>query len=159
MGRCLVAIVAAVATAATIALGVSIAGAANSPTMRDCSFAGGLDPDFVALKGVKVGNGGSLTVSSSRGHVKLIASESSDPGDMTHGVSFKAKVTSHNLKPKKASGMGTGKVALSLPLAKRRTGRRYTISWNATFDNGFHTCPGSQIPANPKPDPFVVRVS
>src|SRR5260370_522906 len=55
--------------------------AETSPSFGDCSFGGGLDPDFLQLSGATVSPQGTLTVSPSQGQVQLEASESSDPGD------------------------------------------------------------------------------
>ena len=149
--------------AALIALGISLAliataQAANSPTMRDCAFSGGLDPDFVKISGVSV-NGSDLTVAATKKHVALEASESSLPGDQMNHATLHAKVKSAGTKTKKVSGGGTGMVKLSIPLAHRKPGRTYTISWTATFDNGSHMCPSSSTPANTTPMPFKVSVS
>jgi hypothetical protein len=137
---------------------VSGASAANSPTFRDCSlFSPGVDPDFVRISKVTVGSGGKLTVPRTQGHVKLLASESSDPGDSANHVTFKATVKAPGVQKRKLSGNGTGKVKLSIPLAGMPHAKTYTISWAATFDNGNHSCPSSQTPENTKPSPFVVK--
>ncbi len=148
--------------AALLATGVALAlvgsaQAANSPTMRDCAFSGGLDPDFVRISGVSV-NGSDLSVSRTKRHVSLEASESSLPGDNTNHVTLHAKVKSPGTKTKKVSDGGTGVVKLKIPLAHRTPGRAYTISWAASFDNGSHMCPSSSTPANTTPMPFTVSV-
>jgi hypothetical protein len=148
---------AVIAAAAVSLAATGTAQAANSPTTRDCSFSGGLDPDFVQISRVSV-NGSDLTVSRARKHVSLKASESSLPGDQMNGVTLHAKVKSPGTKTKKVSGNGTGVVKLKIPLKHRMPGRAYTISWAATFDNGNHMCPSSSTPANTTPMPFKVRV-
>ena len=138
---------------------VPTASAANSPTFRDCSLAGGLDPDFVQLFGVTVGPQGSLSVPRGRDQVQLEASESSDPLDNLGHVTLTATVTTPHVPKQAVSGAGTGKVILALPLPKsNQEGRTYTISWSATFDNGNHLCPSAQTPENTEPHPFVVTV-
>jgi hypothetical protein len=134
------------------------ADAANSPTFRDCSLVGGVDPDFVQLTGVAVGPGGSLIVSRGRTQVGIEASESSDPGDNMGHVTLNVKVSSPKQPTVERSGAGTGKVVLSIPLENSKTGRRYTISWADTTDNGSHVCPSSNTPQNTTPMPFVVTV-
>ena len=135
------------------------AGAANSPTFRDCSlFVEGVDPDFVQISGVGVSAQGTLTVPVSQNSVQMVASESSDPGDQSQHLTFSVTVTSAKLHARTFSGAGTGKVVLTLPLAGSGMGRTYTIDWAATFDNGQHPCPGSDTPDNPGPNPFVVTV-
>ena len=133
--------------------------AQNSPTFRDCSLlVQGIDPDFVQLFGVRLSPQGTLTVSPSQSKLQLEGSESSDPGDASGHVTLKAIVTAPHVATQTVSGGGTGKVVLSVPLARPRTGRTYTISWSATFDNGNHPCPSQLTPENPSPTPFVVRV-
>ncbi len=149
--------------AASVATGVFMAAigtaqAANSPTMRDCSFSGGVDADFVQISGVSV-NGSDLTVSSTKRHVSLEASESSFPGDDMNHVTLHAKVKSRGIKAKKVSGGGAGVVKLKIPLKHRTAGRAYKVSWTATFDNGNHMCPSSATPANTTPMPFTVTVA
>jgi hypothetical protein len=150
------AVVAALAVAASIA--VTGASAANSATFRDCSFTGGLDPDFVQLSGATAGPQGTLTAKSQQ-KVKLKASESSDPGDSSGHVTLTAKITAPGVDARTVSGKGTGKVLLTLPLVGSKMGRSNTISWTATFDNGGHHCPSSQTPQNASPKPFVVKVT
>ncbi len=140
-------------------LPVSAASAANSPTFRDCSlFAPGIDPDFVQLSGVTVSPSGSLSVPPSQNHVALEASESSDPGDSSGHVTLAVTVTSPHTPTQTVSGAGTGLVFLFAPLVGSGTGKTYTISWAATFDNGQHLCPSSVTPENTTPNPFVVSV-
>jgi hypothetical protein len=139
-------------------LAVAGAFAANDPEYRDCSFVAGLDPDYVQLFGAGPGPGSIVTVPRSRATVKLQAAESSFPGDSANQVTLMATVKTRHVAPKQRSGSGTGKVVLQVPLARRRVGRRYTISWAATFDNGMHACPSSATPANTAPTPFVVKV-
>jgi hypothetical protein len=148
----------------TVALGsaslaVAAAGAANSPTFRDCSLVSGLDPDFVQLSGVTVGPQGTLSVPRGQRQVQLLASESSDPGDNLAHVTLNAAVTTPHVPPQTVSGAETGKVILAVPLLKsQQGGRTYIISWSATFDNGNHLCPSAQTPENTEPHPFVVTV-
>jgi hypothetical protein len=138
---------------------VPTASAANGPTFRDCSLAGGLDPDFVQLLGVTVGSHGNLSVPRGQTQVQLEASESSDPGDNLGHVTLMATVTTSHVPVQTVSGAETGKVIVALPLPKsQQQGRSYTISWAATFDNGNHLCPSSQTPENTEPHPFVVTV-
>jgi hypothetical protein len=135
------------------------ADAANSPTFRDCSLVGGIDPDFVQLTGVSVGPGGSLIVSRGQQQVGIEASESSDPGDNLGHVTLDVKVSSPNQPTIDRSGAGTGKVVLSIPLERStKVGRSYTISWSDTTDNGNHACPSASTPENTTPMPFVVIV-
>ncbi|MBV9213110.1 MAG: PASTA domain-containing protein [Actinobacteria bacterium] len=136
----------------------SLSSAANSPTFRDCSFVGGLDPDFVQLTGTSVGSGGTLTAKSTK-TVKLEASESSDPGDSSGHDTFKVTVAAPGSPARKVSGAATGKVILKLPLVGSATGKTNTVSWAATFDNGNHSCPSSQTPQNITPHPFVIKVT
>jgi hypothetical protein len=144
--------------AGTSWLAVAPAGAANSPTFRDCSFAGGTDPDFVRLSEVTVAPNGTLTVPAGQTQVTLEASESSNPGDNVGHVKLKAKVSSRHVRTQKRSGAGTGKVTLALPLNASSVGRSYTISWMDTTDNGHHHCPSAGTPENTSPKPFVVTV-
>lgn len=139
-------------------LAVAPAGAANSPTFRDCSFAGGADPDFVRLSEVTVAPNGTLTVPPGQMHVTIEASESSNPGDNLGHVKLKAKVSSPKVRMQKRMGAGTGKVTLALPLNSSSVGRSYTISWSDTTDNGHHHCPSASTPENATPKPFVVTV-
>jgi len=140
-------------------LAAPAANAANGPTFRDCSLAGGLDPDFVQLLGVAVGPGGALTVPPGTERVGIEASESSDPGDKLGHVTLKVIVTAPGVPTQSVSGEGTGKVLLAAPLGRRKVGRTYTIGWAATFDNGNHLCPSESTPENTTPKPFVVTVS
>jgi hypothetical protein len=135
----------------------------NGPTTRDCSLLvpavgstfAGVDPDFIQLSGVSVGSAGTLTAT--QNPVSLEASESPDPGDGSNTVAFTASVGAPGIATRSFSGSAVGRVVLALPLRGARPGSSYTISWSATFDNGFHSCPGPLTPANPSPDPFVVR--
>ncbi len=144
--------------AALAASAASISSAANSPTFRDCSFVGGLDPDFVQLTGATIGPGGALNAKSTNS-VKLKASESSDPGDSSGHDTFKVTVTAPGSPARKVSGAATGKVILKLPLVGSPSGKTNTVSWSATFDNGNHMCPSSQTPQNTGPRPFVIKVT
>src|ERR1700737_661310 len=143
----------AAAAAGASWLAVAPAGAANSPTFRDCSFAGGIDPDFVRLSEVTVAKDGTLTVPSGQMHVTIEASESSDTGDNAGHVKLKAKVSSPGVRTKKRSGAGTGKVTLALALNGSSVGRSYTISWSDTTDNGRHHCPSGITPEKRTPKP------
>lgn len=146
-------------TLGVMSIAAPAAVAQNSPTFRDCSlFVQGVDPDFVQLFGVTLSPQGGLTVSPSQAKVQLEGSESSDPGDASNHVTLKAIVTAPHVETQTVSGAGTGKVVLSVPLSSPRTGRTYTISWSATFDNGNHPCPSPLTPENSKPTPFVVSV-
>src|SRR5207245_1866415 len=95
--------------AGTASLGVPTASAANGPTFRDCSLAGGLDPDFLQLFGATVAPQGALTVKPSQNQLSLEASESSDPGDNLGHVTLTATVTSPTIAAHTVSGAGTGK--------------------------------------------------
>ena len=147
-----------------VAAGVAVlligpASAANNPTYRDCSFVGGLDPDFVQLSGAAPGPNNTLTVPASSGQVQIKASESSDPGDSSGHDTFKVTVTAPGTAPRILSGAGTGKVILTVPLSGAAPGSSYTLDWAATFDNGNHSCPSSQTPQNATANPFVVTVT
>jgi hypothetical protein len=137
----------------------STALASNRPEFRDCSFAAGLDPDFVQLSGATAGPEGALTVPSTQTSLTVTASESSDPGDSSGHDTLSVMVSSPGLQARTVSGSGTGKVMLTAPLDSSTAGRTYTISWTATFDNGNHMCPSSATPQNTTPQPFVVKVS
>jgi hypothetical protein len=154
----------AVTTLTAGALGPAVASAdTNGPTTRDCSLLvpamgstfAGLDPDFIQLSGVSVGSGGALTAT--QNPVSLEASESPDSGDGANTVAFTATVSAPGTASRSFSGTAVGRVVLTLPLKGARPGSSYTISWSATFDNGFHSCPGPLTPANPSPSPFVIR--
>jgi hypothetical protein len=133
--------------------------AANSPTFRDCSLVAGADPDFVKLTGVTVGPQGELTVKRGTPSVSIEASESSDPGDNLGNVTLSVSVESRKVATEMRSGAATGKVVLSVPLARsKKVGRKYTISWSDTTDNGNHACPSANTPENTTPKPFVVIV-
>ena len=146
-------------TVLAIALGpIDSAGAANSPTFRDCSLFSGFDPDFVQISGVTVTPEGTLTVPRSQKQVPIEASESSDPGDSLGHVTLTVSVTALHVPTQSVSGEATGKVELSAPLVRRKPGRSYTISWAATFDNGNQLCPSESTPENTTPKPFVVSI-
>ena len=141
-------------------VGAPSAGAQNSPTFRDCSLlVQGVDPDFLQLFGVMLDPQGHLKVSPAQKRLQLEASESSDPGDSAGHVTLKASVSAPGVATRSVSGMGTGKVVVSVPLVTPRTGRTYTISWSATFDSGNHSCPSPLTPENSSPTPFVVKVT
>jgi hypothetical protein len=142
------------ALAAGIALAASAtASAANGPAFRDCSFALGVDPDFVQLLGATAGSEGALTVLASQRSVQLEGSESSFPGDSAGNDTVTATVSSRQ-GTQTVSAAATGKVRVSVPLAPGA--KSYTISWAATFDNGNHQCPSELTPENETPKPFVV---
>jgi hypothetical protein len=140
-----------------VALAAS-ATAANSPTYRDCSLSGGLDPDFVQLRGAKPNGTGLLVAPRRRKHVTLEASESPNQLDQLNHVSLVVAVYKEGRLRLTLTGTAMGKVALSVPLPGPRAGRRYRIGWTARFDNGFHGCPSSSTPQNTSPRPFVVKV-
>jgi hypothetical protein len=150
----------AVLAAALASPAIPAADAANSPTFRDCSLlVAGVDPDFVEISGVTVGSGGALTVKRGTNHVNVLASESSDPGDMENSVTLTVTVTSPGIAARTVSGAAVGKVMLAAPLRRsHRRGRTYTVEWAATFDNGGHLCPSANTPENTAPNPFVVTV-
>ena len=106
-----------VLTVLAIALGPAIdsAGAANSPTFRDCSlFVSGFDPDFVQISGVTVSPEGTLTVPRSQKEVPIEASESSDPGDNLGHVTLAVSVTASHVPTQGVSGEATGKVVFAM---------------------------------------------
>ncbi len=137
---------------------VASAEAANTPTYRDCSFAGGLDPDFVQLMGAKPKPNGVLVAPRTRKHVTVEASESPNYLDQMNRVSLEAAVYKGGSLRRTLTGAGTGKVFLSVPLPPPRAGRTYRIGWTARFDNGLHSCPSSSTPQNTASRPFVVKV-
>jgi hypothetical protein len=139
-------------------LSVQPASAENTATFRDCSFVGGLDPDFVELSGANVDSQGKLSVTPTQNQVTLKASESSDPGDSSGHDTFTATVSAPDVPARTLSGAGTGHVILSVSLAGAPVGSAYTISWSATFDNGNHACPSSATPQNTRSTPFVLNV-
>ena len=143
-----------VAVLAGALIGATNAGAvANGPTTRDCSLKGGADPDFVQIMGVSVSATGALTATGSS--VSILASESSDPGDMTHHVTLTVTRSAAGMLSKTFKGAGTGRVTLAIPLTGA-AGTKFTLKWKAVFDSGFHACPGA-IDANSKTEvPFVV---
>ena len=144
---------------AVIALGFAAsATAANSPTYRDCSFGGGLDPDFVQLTGAKPNANGLLVAPRTRKQVMLEASESPNALDQLNRVSLEAAVYRSGTLLRTVTGAARGKVFLSLPLPRPRAGRRFRIGWTARFDNGFHSCPSQATPQNTAPRPFVIKV-
>ncbi|HKO29159.1 MAG TPA: hypothetical protein VJU80_17000 [Solirubrobacteraceae bacterium] len=134
------------------------AGAANSPTFRDCSHVFGVDPDFIQLTGATLGSDGKLTVPSSQAVVTLKASESSIPGDNLNKVSFSVTVSGTGSSAKTISGTGIGHVTLSVPLTGVAAGGQYSLDWSAVFDGGTHRCPGPADPQNPASSPFVLSV-
>jgi hypothetical protein len=134
------------------------AGAANSPTFRDCSFLIGIDPDFVSLSGVAAGPSGTLAVSSAQPAVTVEAHESSDPFDNLGHVTLSVTVSGPGTTPKTVSGMSLDHVILSVPLSGVAPGGQYTLGWAATFDNGVHTCPSTATAQNTSPSPFVLNV-
>ena len=134
--------------------------AANSPTFRDCSiFVEGFDPDYVQISGVTVTPQGTLTVPASQTSVQVKASESADPGDSLGHVTLNVVVAGPGGHARTLSGAAVGSIVLSVPLLVSRTGKTYTISWAATFDNGNHLCPSPQTPDNTAPNPFIVTVT
>jgi hypothetical protein len=141
-----------------MAVPVQAASASNSPTFRDCALPAGLDPDFVELSGAMLGPDGKLTVTKAQAGVTLTASESSDSGDNAGKDTFTVKVSAPGVATKTVSGMGTGKVVLTIPLGGAAVGSAYTLNWSATFDGGSHACPGSFTPQNPASTPFVLNV-
>ncbi len=151
--------IAALLVGGSAALLSGTAVAANRPDYRDCSFSGGLDPDFVQLTGATAGNQGTLTVSPSHSTLQVTASESSDPGDSLGSDTLSVTVSSPGTSPQTVMGAGVGKVTLTAPLSGAAPGKTYMISWAATFDNGNHMCPSSSTPQNTSPQPFVVKVS
>jgi PASTA domain-containing protein len=145
-------------TMVAVWIGASNAEAANSPTFRDCSFLGGIDPDFVQLSGTTMDSQGKLTAPA-QAPVSLKASESSDPGDMSNMVTLHLTVSAPGAPSRTAAGSGTGHVTLAVGLIGSASGTTQdTISWAATFDNGSHSCPSSSTPQNTSPMPFVVNV-
>jgi hypothetical protein len=161
MSRTRVLVGASVAAIASTLLTAVAASAANGPTFRDCSlFVAGVDPDFVELSGVTVGPEGGLTVPFEQKQVGVLASESSDPGDSEGHVTLRVTITTPHVKTVEVSGAGTGKVMLAPALrGTKHHGRKYTISWSATFDNGNHLCPSENTPENTTPKPFIVTMS
>jgi hypothetical protein len=117
----------------------------------------GVDPDFVQLYGARLNTGG-LTVPVTNATVQIQASESTDPGDNRGHVTLTVKATAPGAPQSTASGSGTGMVLLNLGLPEPASGRTYTISWSATFDNGMHACPATYTLANTpgNPNPFKV---
>lgn len=156
------------AALASLTVGAPLAyGDTNGPTTRDCSLLvpavgstfAGVDPDFIQLSGVTVAADGTLSAThdpttGALNPVTLEASESSDPGDSSNSDTFKVTVSAPGVSDRTFSGTGVGKVVLTFPLT---AGTSNTISWSATFDNGFHACPGPMSPANLMPSPFVVQ--
>jgi hypothetical protein len=132
--------------------GTANAAVRNGPTTRDCSFAGGLDPDFVQLSGVDVTPGGQLVAIGSS--VQIIASESPERVDQMGHVKLAVTVTGP-VAIETLNRASVGHVLLNIGLPTAGT---YTISWKAVFDNGFHSCPNGFIPNNTRPRPFVVLV-
>jgi hypothetical protein len=139
-------------------LPAAAAGAANSPAFRDCSYLGGFDPDSVELTGATVAPNGALTVTTSQDSVTVVASESSALGDNLNHDTLSVTVSGTGAGAQTVSGTGVGQVALSVPLSGVAPGGQYTIDWSATFNNGFHACPGQADPQNTSSNPFVLRV-
>ena len=136
--------------------------AGNNAVFRDCSLlTAPIDADFLHLSGVVVHPDGSLTVAPSQDSLELTASESFDPFDNAGHVTLTATISSPGIPDQTVSGSGTDFVILQLPLNHAVSGRVYTISWNATFDNGQHMCPSAITLANTPmdPHPFVVTAS
>lgn len=142
--------------------------AVNGPIIRDCSFGHptmftALDGDFVLLTGdtLKVRNG-LLSVLPSQTELDLTASESTDPNfgppntDNAGTVQLFATVSTPGQPTRSFFGTATGFVILGIPLNPQDVGQVFTISWNATFDNGGHACPSSTTPSNTTSIPFVV---
>jgi hypothetical protein len=146
----------ALAPVAVVAMSQT-ATAANSPTFRDCAFGGGIDPDFVEISGVSPGAQG-LAVAPGTSSVTELGSESSDSLDNLGKDTLSVTVTSPGAAPQTVSGMGTGHVSLTVPLASTAAGAVNTIGWTATFDFGAHHCPSNGTPQNKTPMPFVVTV-
>jgi hypothetical protein len=150
-----------------VALGVvgvapgAASAATNGPLTRDCSLLipaipglfGGLDPDFIQLSGAVVNGNGSLATPS--GAVQVTASESADPGDNRGHVALSVTVTAPNIAARTFTGEGTGAVTLSIPLVGAPN-QTYTVDWAATFDGGFHPCPGLLTLGNITANPFKV---
>lgn len=158
----------ATAVVAGLTVGAPVASAdTNTATTRDCSlfvpavgstFAG-VDPDFIQLSGASVASDGTLSATKdpttgALNPVSLEASESPSAADQQNTVSFTATVSAPGVPSQSFSGTGVGSVTLSVPLTAAASN---TISWSATFDNGFHACPGPMTPANLMPSPFVVQ--
>ena len=118
-----------------------------------------VDPDFVQLFGVMLSPQDTLTVSPSQRQLQLEASESSDPGDSAGHVTLKASVSAPHITTQTIWGRGRARSSCQSRLVKVRSGRTYTISWSATFDNGNHQCPSPLTPENTSPRPFVVTVT
>lgn len=137
---------------------VHSASAKNSVSFRDCSFTGGLDPDYVDLSGASVDSHGRLAVTPAQHHVTVKASESADPGDSAGHDTLNVTLSAPNAPSRTLSGAGVGHVSLSVPLAGAAVGTTYTIAWSATFDNANHHCPSSMTPDNTTAHPFVLNV-
>jgi hypothetical protein len=146
------------AVVATVWINAATTDAANSPTFRDCSLAGGLDPDFVVLTGATADSQGNLTVTQAQTQVTLMASESAEPGDQSGHDTFTVTVSAPGVAPRTLSGTGVGHATLSVPLSGARVGSAYTITWAATFDNGQHPCPSGLTPQNGTSNPFVLNL-
>jgi hypothetical protein len=157
MGHVRRVIAVSVSLAAISVAGVTVlapaAGAVDNPTFRDCSFVGGLDPDYVRLFDTT-----NATVTVNQHEVDLLASESTDPMDSSGGVTITASISSPGIPTQNVKGASTGAVLLDLPLLGTSLGRTYTIAWAATFDSGHHPCPGTTIPTTTGGAPFTVRV-
>jgi hypothetical protein len=138
------------------------ASAENSPIIRDCSLGmppPAVDPDFVLLSGGTLkANNGALTVLPSQKSLDLVASESVDQGDSAATVALFATVKGIGVPTQSFFATAPGFVIISIPLNNETVGQVYTISWNATFDNGQHTCPSAVTLENTTPIPYVVKV-
>jgi hypothetical protein len=141
--------------------------AENSANIRDCAFGvppAGVDGDFVmitgsTLKAVDPTNG-PLIALPSQNIVHLTASESLDASDHTSSnvVHITATVSAPGVAPQTFSNNGIGWTTVQLPLNGSSPGVVYTISWNATFDGGGHSCPSAVTPQNTGPNPFVIKI-
>ena len=143
----------------------------NSPILRDCSFGPPpgappfivIDPDTVELSGATLNvRNGVLSVLPSQTELVLTASESGDPGDKAGHDQLFATVSTPGQPTQGFSGTGTGFVILGIPLNIQNVGQVFTITWNASFDNGVRLCPSTAgpfpPPYNPTEIPFIVTV-
>ena len=144
----------------------------NSPILRDCSVGHpqpflAIDPDTVQLSGatLKVRNG-VLSVLASQTELDLTASESGDPNDNLGSDQLFATVSTPGQPTRGFFATGTGFAIIKIPLSTDDVGQVFTISWHASFDNGFRPCPNAvataaapfTTPSNLTPIPFVVTV-
>ena len=141
--------------------------AANSANLRDCSFGmppASVDDDFVMITGMTLKavdpTNGPLTALPSQNIVHLTASESLDTND--HGssntVHISGTVSAPGTTPVTLSSNGVGWATVQLPLNGSAPGVVYTISWNASFDGGGHTCPSSITLQNTASNPFTIKI-